>query len=40
MRLHQLPGFSDLIAVAASNERIDPGLVEKDAGSCIVQARA
>jgi len=40
MRLHQLPGFSYLIAVATRNERIDPGLVEKDAGSCIVQARA
>ncbi|MFC4726076.1 nucleotidyl transferase AbiEii/AbiGii toxin family protein (plasmid) [Glycocaulis abyssi] len=30
MFLHELPDFADLIAVTARNERIDPGLVEKD----------
>tara|TARA_R110000787_G_scaffold2467_10_gene9865 strand:- start:6316 stop:6429 length:114 start_codon:yes stop_codon:yes gene_type:complete len=30
MLLHDLPDFSDLIEVAARNEQIDSGLVEKD----------
>lgn len=30
MLLHELPDFSDLIAVVARKENIDPGLVEKD----------
>ena len=28
--LHALPDFADLIAVAARNNTIDPGLIEKD----------
>lgn len=30
MLLHTLPDFPDLLAVAGRNEKIDPGLVEKD----------
>jgi hypothetical protein len=30
MLLHTLPDFADLLAVAARNEKLDPGLVEKD----------
>ena len=30
MLLHELPDFPDLIAVAARQEQVDPGLVEKD----------
>lgn len=30
MLLHELPDFVDLIGVAARNNSIDPGLIEKD----------